>query len=75
MNKIAEKRKQIGVSQGYLSKACGWRGQSRIGNYEAGRTPSLSDCRKIIAALNNLGCDCSLDDVFPPQERGSTSLT
>jgi len=73
MGESAEKCKQVGTSQSDLSIACGWSGQSRIGNYEAGRTPSLSDCRKIIADLNKFGCKCSLDDVFTPEKHAQSA--
>nr|WP_321238784.1 helix-turn-helix transcriptional regulator [uncultured Tolumonas sp.] len=65
MNLIAAKRNEINKTQSELAQLCGWK-QSRLANYESGRTPKLSDCRKIVAALNELGCACSLDDVFPP---------
>lgn len=66
MNLIAEQRKKISVSQAALAKKLGW-SQSRIANYETlNRTPSLDDSRKIINALNEMGCECSLDEVFPP---------
>ncbi|MCV5473564.1 helix-turn-helix transcriptional regulator, partial [Escherichia coli] len=65
MNKIAQQRKKIGVSQAVLASAIGW-GQSRIANYELNiRTPGLNDCRMIVEGLRKLGCQCSLDDVFP----------
>lgn len=67
MNRIAEKRTQLKITQATLANHCGW-GQSRIGNYESGRTPSLNDCRKIVNALNELGCSCCIDDVFPPEQ-------
>lgn len=69
MNNIAQQRKKIGVSQAVLASAIGW-GQSRIANYELNiRTPSLHDCRLIVEGLTNLGCHCSLDDVFPPSKK------
>lgn len=68
MNNIAQQRKKIGVSQAVLASAIGW-GQSRIGNYELNiRTPGLNDCRAIIKGLKKLGCNCSLDEVFPPSK-------
>lgn len=68
MNNIAQQRKKIGISQAVLASAIGW-GQSRIANYELNiRTPSLNDCRQIIDGLKKLGCDCSLDEVFPPRD-------
>lgn len=66
MNLIAEKRKEVSVSQAALAQKLGW-SQSRIANYETlNRTPSLNASRKIIAALEEMGCKCSLDEVFPP---------
>jgi putative transcriptional regulator len=66
MNQIAKMRKRIGISQILLAKTIGWRA-SRLANYELNmRTPGLDDCRKIVFALDKLGCTCSLDDIFPP---------
>ncbi|WP_241591419.1 MULTISPECIES: helix-turn-helix transcriptional regulator [Rosenbergiella] len=68
MNLIAEKRKTIAVSQDALAQKLGW-SQSRIANYERlKRTPSLEVARLIIDALKSLGCECSLDEVFPPNK-------
>lgn len=69
VNQIAAIRKRIGKTQAELAGAAGWR-VSRIGNYELGlRTPGLSECRQIVAALNEIGADCSLEDVFPPSHQ------
>jgi len=68
MNFISKYRKKGGLSQQALAVQIGW-GQSRLANYEVNtRTPSLSDSRLIVSALNELGVQCSLDDVFPPNE-------
>lgn len=49
--KIAERRKSKGWSQGQLAEKIGWN-QSRIGNYESGaRQPNESDLRVIAKAL------------------------
>lgn len=72
MNAIHTFRAQAGLSQSQLADACGWgsRAQSRISNYEKGaRTPSLEDMRCIVDALRRAGVKCSLDDVFPPQQK------
>lgn len=67
MNRIAEHREKAGIKQRELVAALGWT-QTRISNYEAGRrTAGLAECRAITAALNRLGADCSLDDIFPPE--------
>ncbi|HCB3266950.1 helix-turn-helix transcriptional regulator [Citrobacter amalonaticus] len=68
MNNISAVRKTVGVTQQQLADFLGWK-QSRIGNYEAGvRTPDLNSCRLIVNALNRLGAECSLDNVFPPEK-------
>lgn len=67
MNRIAEVREAAKVKQCELIQALGWT-QTRVSNYEAGRRlPGLSESRAIVAALNRLGVDCTLDDVFPPE--------
>lgn len=67
MNLISHYRKQANISQVALAQELGWN-QPRLANYESNlRTPSLEDSRLIVAALKSLGVDCSLDDVFPPQ--------
>ncbi|WDG75498.1 helix-turn-helix transcriptional regulator [Pseudomonas chlororaphis] len=66
MNRIAHLRKGANIKQRDLFELLGWT-QARLSNYESGhRTPGLSECRAITAALNHLGAACSLDDVFPP---------
>lgn len=65
MNRIREMRESAGLRQSDLYRKLNWR-QSRIANYESGeRTPSLSDARLIVAAMNGLGISCDLSDVFP----------
>lgn len=66
MNNLADTRNRINITQHQLAAWLGW-SQSRIGNYEAGsRTPDLKTCRELVAALNALGAECTLDSVFPP---------
>ncbi|EKN3571684.1 XRE family transcriptional regulator [Yersinia enterocolitica] len=65
MNNISIYRKNLKITQLELAKACQWSG-SRLANYEVGlRTPGLKDCRIIVSALNELGAECVLDEVFP----------
>ncbi|QNS16215.1 helix-turn-helix transcriptional regulator [Mannheimia bovis] len=65
MNKIAEIRNRLGVSQAQLAVQIGW-GQPRIANYETGnRTPSVYVAQKIVEGLNSLGANVRIDDVFP----------
>lgn len=68
MNRIAEVREAAKVKQCKLIQALGW-SQTRVSNYEAGRrVPGLAESRAIVEALNQLGADCTLDDVFPPAD-------
>ncbi|WP_390901478.1 helix-turn-helix transcriptional regulator [Serratia fonticola] len=67
MNNIAVNRKKLGLSQSALASLIGWT-TSRLSNYEIEiRTPSLDDSRLIVSALNSLGAEVTLDDIFPPQ--------
>ncbi|AHG75407.1 Cro repressor protein [Mannheimia varigena USDA-ARS-USMARC-1296] len=69
MNKIADFRKELNVTQAQLAEKIGWT-QPRIANYETGlRTPSLQDGRKIVRALNAFGLSVSFDDVFPDDKQ------
>ncbi|MDE8035752.1 helix-turn-helix domain-containing protein [Actinobacillus equuli subsp. equuli] len=69
MNKLAEFRNKIGISQLQLAQELNC-GQGRISNYELGtRTPSLAISRKLVEALNKFGANVSIDDVFPPENR------
>lgn len=71
MNRIKELRESCGISSSKLSSKLGWV-SSRLRNYENGiRTPSLTDSREIVFALNTLGVRCSLDTVFPPEEKAA----
>ncbi|MFT0137301.1 helix-turn-helix transcriptional regulator [Alcanivoracaceae bacterium MT1] len=65
MNRIRSIRVASNIRQIALAEHIGW-AQSRISNYETGqRIPGLDDARTIVRALNELGADCTLDDVFP----------
>ena len=65
MNRIRDVRDASGIKQAQLCGELGWR-QSRLSNYETGsRSPGLHEARQIVVALNNLGADCTLADVFP----------
>ncbi|MNR47398.1 helix-turn-helix protein [compost metagenome] len=46
--------------------------QAAIGHYEKGRRqPKLAEARRLVAALNKLGAECTLEEVFPPEEEGA----
>lgn len=67
MNNISQIRGQLGITQRELAHHIGW-GQPRIANYETGlREPSLGVAQKIVQALNALGAQVSIEDVFPFQ--------
>lgn len=52
-SRIAHYRTQKGLSQKALATACGWRSQSRVGNYEMDtREPSLDDLATIAKVLD-----------------------
>lgn len=51
-SRIAHFRKLASLSQGQLASLCGWKSQSRIGNYEKDlREPTLADLELIASAL------------------------
>lgn len=65
MNHIREIRERASIKQVDLYARLGWP-QGRLSNYETGlRTPGLAAAREIVAALNSLGAECELNDVFP----------
>lgn len=67
MNCISTIRRKARISQVALAAQLSW-SQPRLSNYEGGRRePGLAESRAIVAALNNLGATCTLDDVFPPE--------
>ncbi|AVJ20983.1 MULTISPECIES: helix-turn-helix transcriptional regulator [Pseudomonas] len=71
MNRIREIREAAGIRQSDLYRKLKW-GQSRIANYESGeRTPSLSDARLIVSALNDLGASCDLAQAFPEPDQSA----
>lgn len=60
--RIKRHRKAAGLSQAALAAACGWKSQSRVGNYEAdSREPSLADLRLIAKALGVAESEIILD--------------
>jgi len=64
-------RKATGMSQAQLADACGWKSQSRVGNYEAGtREPTLADIASIAYALGVDQSELLLNS--PPPETPST---
>jgi putative transcriptional regulator len=71
MNRIRETREAASIKQVDLYSRLRWP-QSRLSNYETGlRTPGLSEARAIVAALNELGVSCDLNDVFPDEGKSA----
>ncbi|MFJ2526236.1 XRE family transcriptional regulator [Pseudomonas capeferrum] len=69
--RIKRLRKATGMSQAQLADACGWKSQSRVGNYEAGtREPTLADIASIASALGVDQSELLLNS--PPLEPSST---
>jgi len=69
--RIKRLRKATGMSQAQLADACGWKSQSRVGNYEAGtREPTLADIASIASALGVDQSELLLNS--PPPEIPST---
>lgn len=69
MSKIKDIRTKLGVTQDALAKKLGV-SQGAMNHYENGnREIKLSLGRRIVAALNDLGAQCTFDDVFPDPDR------
>ncbi|AWE99936.1 helix-turn-helix family protein [Pseudomonas aeruginosa] len=75
MSALKAIRKQAGVTQTQLAERVGLT-QAAIGHYETGRRkPGLSECRRIVAALNDLGAECTLAEAFPEPEHDSLAVS
>lgn len=71
MNLISDYRKKNKIKATTLADELGW-GKSRLSNYETGsRGVCINDAQLIVSALNNLGVNCTLNDVFPPQDKAA----
>lgn len=68
MNHIKRYRTEAGINQESLAEKIGMT-QGGLSHFENGaRKADLVMARKIVAALNEAGVQCSLDDVFPPEQ-------
>lgn len=77
--RIRRLRKQVNLSQAQLAEACGWKSQSRVGNYEVGsREPNLADIAAMARALrvdpSQLLLNTTTDAHTEQGLTGSTSL-
>ncbi|SDS02610.1 putative transcriptional regulator [Halopseudomonas litoralis] len=69
MSALTKARKKAGLTQRELASRLGLT-QGAIAHYEAGRrVPRLDDCRRIVAAFNEHGLACNLEEVFPETSR------
>lgn len=60
--RIKRHRKAAGLSQAALATACGWKSQSRVGNYETDtREPTLADLSLIAKAVGVAASELILD--------------
>ena len=69
MNQISTFRNKRSpkITQEELADQIGFK-KNRIANYELlYRTPLITYCQEIVKGLNELGVECDLDDVFPPE--------
>ena len=63
-----------GLSQAQLADACGWKSQSRVGNYEAGtREPTLADITAMAVALQVDPSELLLDTPAPSKSSAPTA--
>lgn len=61
--RIKRLRMAAGLSQAALAAQCGWRSQSRVGNYELGtREPTLADLERIAKAVGVDPSELILDE-------------
>ena len=68
MQKIRQVRKAAKLSTGDLAKIVGVK-NAAFNHYENGRrTPDIHKAWRIVNALNQLGANCSFEDVFPNPE-------
>lgn len=71
MNQIAQQRKLLNISQAELAGKLD-SGPSRISNFEASiRKPNLKTCWVIVNAINELGDNCTFEQVFPNPKQNS----
>lgn len=69
MSNIRYYRKQAGLTQEGLADLCGWDGNSRIGNYEAGiRKPGTDDLLLIRDALATKDVRVTLEQLIGEHE-------
>ena len=67
MNNIKELRDKAGKTQSDLAAELGIT-QGAVAHYEKSRRkPGLDTCRKIVSVINRWGVQCSINDVFPPE--------
>lgn len=68
MNKIRQYRESGGLAQEQVARLVGVTKQAICNLEQRDARPSIDTCRAIVAALNQSGVPCTLDDVFPPAD-------
>lgn len=73
MSSLKHFREKAKVTQAALAERVGMT-QGAIAHYENGRrTPGLAESRRLMVALNDLGVNCSLDELFPVTPKKSAA--
>ena len=66
--KVFRNKRTPKITQDQLADQIGYK-KKRLANYETlYRTPKITNCQAIVKGLNELGVNCTLDDVFPPEQ-------
>ncbi len=73
MSNLKQFREKAQVTQAALAERVGMT-QGAIAHYENGRrTPGLAESRQLLAALNELGVGCTLDELFPADPKSTAA--
>jgi putative transcriptional regulator len=71
-NNIKALRLSKNLVQEELKDALGWNHVSRVSHYEKGeRMGTVYESREIRDALNELGVECTLEDIYPEKEKAA----
>ncbi|WP_024529213.1 helix-turn-helix transcriptional regulator [Serratia fonticola] len=67
MNNLKTIRKKAGLTSFDLAREMGCT-RGSIGHYETGRRlPDINTAKRLVASLNKLGAECSLEEAFPSE--------
>ncbi|MEX2953581.1 helix-turn-helix transcriptional regulator [Serratia fonticola] len=74
MNNLKTIRKKAGLTSFDLAREMGCT-RGSIGHYETGRRlPDIKVAQRLVASLNNLGAECSIEEVFPSETGAATVI-